>query len=197
MYARRYYRQTPPGYSGVAFAPNAQEAATASDKVMLSDLKNPPTPNQSKAGVNAGKQETVASPLILGGMPSPAVCVGPKAFSCEDRRYENRANPRDFSFTSQGEWENGKTQEPVSQVPTVESGAAVKDADEFCEENVCAEAAMQTGEKKENNLLRELFQASFTLEELLLLGIALLLGSKEADDDTLLLFTLIFVLLGK
>ena len=45
--------------------------------------------------------------------------------------------------------------------------------------------------------LQSLFRSRFTFEELLLMGAALLLASGQADDEALLLFSLILILMGK
>lgn len=53
------------------------------------------------------------------------------------------------------------------------------------------------GRSEKLSPLQSLFHSRFTFEELLLMGAALLLASGQADDEALLLFSLILILMGK
>ena len=139
MYRGQYDRQTPPGYSGVAF----QE-------------KNPPTPVESGAGES--QKQTERPPLTR------AFFSGASA----DRRNEVKTLPRDFSGMTES-----STAKETQEIPTLAS------------------------EKSDfNESLSSFLNQKFSLEELLLIGTALLLASKEDKDEVFPVFALALMLLG-
>lgn len=135
MYRGRYDKPTPPGYSGVAFAPSE---AKDDEKT----LKKSPTPVGSGAGDKAVKNNA-------GRVQNGSI----------DPRNEIKRLPRDFS---------GK-----GEAKTVSSGEA---DDGYA-------------------MLASLFQRKISLEDLLLLGTALLLATKEDRGEAFPMFALALMLL--
>ena len=143
MYKGRYDKQTPPGYSGVAFAEEAAEDAPVLDN------QSSPTPVENGAGEK-----------------KPTVCKRAPFFKgSTDSRNEVRRMPRDFSGTSE---ERVTPSLPTNEVAKAESV----------------------------DLLDSLFRMKFSLEDLLLIGTAILLATKEEDSEAFPFFALTLMLLG-
>ncbi len=98
-------------------------------------------------------------------------------------------SPRDYSFTSESHAAKAAFKE--------EAESAEEEAFEANAYEEKSDASKSAKKETKGNLLNELFKSSFTLEELLFVGIALFLASGEADDEMLLLFTLAFLLLSR
>ena len=81
MYRGRYDKPTPPGYSGIAFAPR--------EEVEEKRVKNPPTPVENGAGDEYAKQKTQVLDQARQGAP------------LADRRNEIKTPPRNFAGASQ------------------------------------------------------------------------------------------------
>ena len=161
MYRGRYEKPTPPGYSGIAFAPHREEAAEKS-------LKNSPTPVENGAGESQVQQDTNSASRLL----EEILQSRPGAFKAsEDRRNEIKTLPRNFS---------GTVKEDRDAYETAKACDSSKD-----EEN-----------REGYALLSSLFQRKVSLEDLLLLGTALLLASKEEKGEAFPMFALALMLLG-
>lgn len=140
MYRGRYDKPTPPGYSGIAFAPRGESEEKS--------VKNPPTPVENGAGDESLKQRT------------KVVDKARQAAPLADHRNEIKTPPRHFASVSQ---------------PCV------------------SEASEQSGE--DYAWLSSLFRQKVSLEELLLLGSALLLATKEEKSESFAIFALALMLL--
>lgn len=146
LYRGHYDRQTPPGYSGVAFV-NKQE-------------ENPPTPVENGAGEMKNQ------------IPNTPLARPPLSGASADRRNEVKTMPRDFSGAAQ---ESGRKE--TQAVPT-------------------ASLAPKAEDKALYESLSAFFGQKFSLEELLLIGTALLLATKEEKGDAFPVFALALMLLG-
>ena len=144
MYRGRYDRQTPPGYSGVAFSKKQEE--------------NPPTPVENGAGEDSKQIENTPTPI------SRPPCSGASA----DRRNEVKRKPRDFSGTAETSVGGEKEAVPTA---SVEKKALYESLSAFLEQK-------------------------FSLEELLLIGTAFVLATKEEKNEAFPVFALALMLLG-
>lgn len=145
MYRGCYDRQTPPGYSGVAFGKNADEKR-----------ENSPTPVENGAGE---PKTSVTEPPHVNSLFSGASA---------DRRHEVTVMPRDFSGTA-----NEIDEQKENADPTIMSEKPVW----FSE-------------------LSSFFTRKYSLEELLILGTALLLATKEEKEETFPILALALLLLS-
>ncbi len=144
MYRGQYDRQTPPGYSGVAFLEKQEE--------------NPPTPVENGAGEDQKHVQNTPTPISR----------PPFSGASADRRNEVKRKPRDFSGTAG------------------ESGGREKEA-----------VPTASVEKKElNESLSAFLGQKFSLEELLLIGTAFVLATKEEKSEAYAVFALALMLLG-
>jgi len=157
LYKGRYDKPTPPGYSGIAFAPPQEETAEKS-------LKNSPTPVGNGAGEDKVQQDTNSAGRLLEEILQSRSRVSKAS---EDRRNEIKILPRNFSGTGR------------------EEGDAV-------------ESAAKPGHPSKHDengegyaLLSSLFQRKVSLEDLLLLGTALLLATKEEKGEAFPMFALL------
>lgn len=141
MYRGHYDRQTPPGYSGIAFREKQEDKK-----------ENPPTPVENGAGEMKGQEEK-------NEMIHP-----PSASASIDQRNEVKALPRDFS------------------------GVLRTIAGDQPQENKEAEAFFKS--------LSSFMEKKFSLEELLLLGTALLLATREEKSEAFPVFALALTLLA-
>ena len=137
MYRGRYDRQTPPGYSGVAFSEKQEDKR-----------ENSPTPVENGAGEN--KQQMQNTQRMISRPPFSGAST--------DRRNEVTTKPRDFSGTVKESAEGEKE----TQVPT----------------------AASVDKKDVYESLSSFLEQKFSLEELLLIGTALVLANKEEKRET-------------
>lgn len=211
MYARRFYRQSPPpGYAGNAFA---REEAVPEEK------ETPPIPVPMKqSGQAAARQELSAekkppyrAPLQKQAAFSPRELrpSAARGFEVQDG-YTSRERDADFLLDAYRE------RQKASLAPLAANPFGSDDSDEALalkEEGLPAvpvflEPKSETKKKTEgrqapssgecgDGFLKKLIRSRFSLEDLLLIAVALLLASGEADDEVLLLLGLLLVLMGK
>lgn len=141
MYRGHYDRQTPPGYSGIAFREKIEDKK-----------ENSPTPVENGAGEMKGQE--VKNEILR--PPSASVSA--------DRRNEVKALPRDFSG--------------VMKTFSEEQASESKEAEAFFKN------------------LSSFMEKKFSLEELLLLGTALLLATREEKSEAFPVFALALTLLA-
>ncbi|MBR6769285.1 MAG: hypothetical protein IKM34_07355 [Clostridia bacterium] len=149
VYRGRYDRQTPPGYSGVAFSEKQEDKR-----------ENSPTPVENGAGENKQKMQNMKRMLSR----------PPFSGASTDRRNEIKTKPRDFSGTVK------------------ESAAGAKEMQ--------VPAAASVDKKDLYESLSSFLEQKFSLEELLLIGTALVLATKEEKGEVFPVFALALMLLG-
>ena len=154
MYRGRYDKPTPPGYSGIAFAPESEREAEK-------HLKNSPTPVENGAGEEKGVKDTSFAGRQL---EEKQRTQSFHSKASEDCRNEVKAMPRNFSGT-------GKV-----EAMSVSSSQDQENGDGYA-------------------MLSSLFQRKISLEELLLLGTALVLATKEDKGEAFAVFALALMLL--
>jgi len=162
LYRGRYDKPTPPGYSGIAFAPHRE------DQTAEKSLKKSPTPVENGAGEDQIRQDTNAAGRLLEEILQSRPRVSQPS---KDSRNEIKTLPRNFS---------GAVQEESNAQETAK----------FCDSSKHDE----NGEGYA--LLSSLFQRKVSLEDLLLLGTALLLATKEEKGEAFPMFALALMLLG-
>ena len=111
----------------------------------------------------------------------------------EDTRNQIRTLPRDFSGTSGDTSGEGREQ---NELPLTQQAFSKSEAIETARSKSYAEAKAKIKGETLGEVIGSLFKTPFTLEELLLVGVALLLTTKEEGDEALPILGLALMLLG-
>ena len=199
MYARRFYKKTPPpDYSGVAFADARETDGISVGKEALplntgANQKKTPAPEQERAGGVDTKKRTVTEERSSDyGIPL-----------FEERRmptYGERGMPRGFSSVEEREEADFFAGETGREESLPFESERIDGEEALLEERMTSEEVPTPPEKEEAasvgsavKPLSALLKTSFTLEEMLIGLIGLLLLLKEEGDESFLPFLTLLV----